>query len=94
MAGNRDVKPGHGFSTITTAVVEDLNVLDVVTADRVVAQISTEHPLVGYVPHITFLGTRFENLRIAGHKVELDLDPDFLGQRGRRRFCLHHATRT
>src|ERR1700676_4478314 len=80
-AGNRDVKPGHGFSTITTSVMEDLNVLDVVTADRVVAQISTEHPLVGYVPHITFLGTRFENLRIAGHKVELDLDCNFLGGR-------------
>ncbi len=81
VAGNSDVKPGHGFSTIATAVVEHLNVLDVVTADRVVAQISTEHPLAGYVPHITFLGTRFENLRIAGHKVELDLDCDFLGAR-------------
>ena len=81
VAGNRDVKPGHGFSTIATAVVEDLNVLDVVTADRVVAQVSTEHPLVGYVPRISFLGTRFENLRIAGHKVELDLDCDFLGPR-------------
>src|SRR5438270_3033918 len=40
VAGNEDVKPGHGFSTITTAVIEHLNVLDVVTADRVVAQIS------------------------------------------------------
>jgi hypothetical protein len=66
---------------VSTSVVEDLNVLDVVTADRVVAQISTEHPLVGYVPHISFLGTRFENLRIAGHEVKLDLDHDFLGPR-------------
>ena len=81
VAGNSDVKPGHGFSTVSTAVIEDLNVLDVVTADRVVAQISTEHPRVGYVPHISFLGTRFENLRIAGHKVDLDLDCDFLGPR-------------
>jgi hypothetical protein len=81
VAGNSDVKPGHGFSTVSTSVVEDLNVLDVVTADRVVAQISTEHPLVGYVPHISFLGTRFENLRIAGHEVKLDLDHDFLGPR-------------
>jgi hypothetical protein len=59
---------------VSTAVVEHLNVLDVVTADRVVAQIATEHPLIGYVPHISFLGTRFENLRIAGHKVDIDLD--------------------
>ncbi|HEY1895331.1 MAG TPA: hypothetical protein VGG62_03620 [Terracidiphilus sp.] len=81
VAGNHDVKPGHGFSTVATSVIEDLNVLDVVTADRVVAQISTEHPLAGYVPHISFLGTRFENLRIAGHKVDFDLDCDFLGPR-------------
>jgi hypothetical protein len=79
VAGNRDVKPGHGWSTLATAVVEGLNVLDVVTADRVVGQMAIEHPLVGYVPHVTFLGTRFENLRIAGHPVKLDLDLDILG---------------
>ena len=44
-----------------------------------VGQVSIEHPLVGYVPHVTFLGTRFENLRIAGHPVKLDLDVDILG---------------
>ncbi len=81
VAGNPEVKAGHGWSTLATSVVEGLNLLDVVTADRVVAQISMEHPLVGYVPAITFLGTRFENLRIAGHPVELDLDPEFLGPR-------------
>jgi hypothetical protein len=81
VAGNHDVKPGHGFTTVSTSVIENLNVLDVVTADRIVAQISTEHPLVGYVPHITFLGTRFENLRIAGHEVKLELDHAFLGPR-------------
>ena len=79
VAGNRDVKPGHGWSTLVTSVVEGFNAMDVVTADRVVAQISVEHPLVGYVPHVTFLGTRFENLSIAGHPVKLDLDLDILG---------------
>jgi hypothetical protein len=81
VAGNRDVKPGHGWATLTTTVIEGLNVLDVLTADRVVGQISTEHPLVGYVPSISFLGTRFENLRIAGHPVELDLDLDIAGSK-------------
>jgi hypothetical protein len=81
VAGNRDEKPGHGWSTLTTSVVEDLNVLDVVTADRVVAQVSTDHPLVGYVPAVTFLGTRFDNLRIAGHPVKLDLDLNILGSK-------------
>jgi hypothetical protein len=60
-------------------VVEGFNAFDVVTADRVVGQIATEHPLVGYVPKVTFLGTRFENLRIAGHPVRLELDLDILG---------------
>src|SRR5579862_7619914 len=79
VAGNRDLKPGHGWSTLTTAVVEGLNVLEVVTADRVVGQIITEHPLEGYVPRVNLLGTRFENLRIAGSPVELDIDPNILG---------------
>jgi hypothetical protein len=79
VAGNPDDKPGHGWNTLTTAVVEGLNVADIVTADRIVAQISTDHPTVGYVPTVTFLGTRFENLRIAGHPVKLDLDLNMLG---------------
>jgi hypothetical protein len=79
VAGNHDVKPGHGWATLTTTVIEDLNVLDVLTADRVVGQIITEHPLLGYVPSVSFLGTRFENLRIAGHPIELDLNLGILG---------------
>jgi hypothetical protein len=79
VAGNRETKPGHGFSTLVSSVVEGLNILDVVTADRVVAQVSTEHPLEGHVPSVTFLGTRFENLRIAGHEVKLDWDLNLCG---------------
>ena len=81
VAGNPDLKPGHGWTTLTTSVVEGLNVFDVVTADKVVAQITTEHPLVGYVPKVSFLGTRFENLRIAGHPVKLDCDLDLFGSK-------------
>jgi len=79
VAGNRETKPGHGYSTLVTSVVEGLNILDVVTADRIVAQISTEHHLDGYVPSVTFLGTRFENLRIGGHEVKLELCLDIFG---------------
>jgi hypothetical protein len=74
VSGNRSDKPGQGWTTLSTSVIEGLNVLEVVTADRVVGQIITEHPLDGYVPRINFLGTHFENLRIAGHPVELDLN--------------------
>jgi hypothetical protein len=79
VAGNRDLKPGHGFSTLVTVVVEGLNVLDVLTADRVVGQIITEYPLVGSVPKISFLGTRFQNLSIGGHPVKPVLGFGILG---------------
>ena len=81
VAGNPDVKVDHGWNTLATAVIEGLNVLDIVTADRIVAQISTDHPLVGYVPTVTFLGTRFENLRIAGVRVDVELNLDILGEK-------------
>ena len=55
--------------------------LEVVTADRVVGQTITEHPLDGYMPSISFLGTRFENLRIAGFPVELEFDQEIFGSK-------------
>jgi hypothetical protein len=80
VAGHPSSK-SDGFATLVTSVVEGLNVLDVVTADRVVAQISTVHPFfgTGQVPSVTFLGTRFENLRIGGHKVEVTRNLEILG---------------
>jgi hypothetical protein len=65
----------HGWVTLATAVLERLNVFDVITADRIVAQVSTA--LSGYDSHepsLTFLGTRFENLRISGYSVDMELD--------------------
>jgi hypothetical protein len=79
VAGNLSLKDGHGHVTLATAVLEGFNVLDVITADRIVSQISTEHPRRGCVPEVTFLGTRFEGLKIAGCPVELKLDTGFLG---------------
>jgi hypothetical protein len=72
-----------GWITQSTSVLEGLNVGDVITADRLVAQISTEHPLTypGHVPKVTFLGTRFENLRVAGYPVQLELNLGFCGDR-------------
>jgi len=79
VGGNRELKKDHGWTTLTTSVVEGLNVFDVVTADRVVAQVSTEYPEVGYTPSFSFLGTRFENLRIAGHEIKHYLDLKLFG---------------
>jgi len=68
--------------TLASAVLEGLNVLEVITADRVVAQVSTEHPPEdGHVPSVTFLGTRFENLRISGYPVDLEFDLGIYGDK-------------
>ena len=72
----------HGWVTLAAAVVEGLNVLDVITADRIVAQVSTEHPpFDGHVPTVTFLGTRFENLQINGHLVKPTYNLDICGNK-------------
>lgn len=73
-----------GWVTLSTTVVEGLNVFEVITADRLVAQVSTEHAVVnGHVPKVTFLGTRFENLRVSGYPVELELDLEICGGKPR-----------
>src|SRR6266568_2304740 len=40
VSGSPSEKKGHGWITLATSVLEGLNVLDVITADRVVAQAS------------------------------------------------------
>jgi hypothetical protein len=79
VTGNEEVEKDGSWTTVTTTVVENFNVMEVLTADRIVGQVGLNHPLVGYVPKVTFLGTRFENLRIAGHPVHLDLDLKMMG---------------
>jgi len=75
-------KDHSGWVTLSTSVIEGLNVFEVITADRVVAQVSTEHAMEkGHVPKVTFLGTRFENLRVGGYPVEVKLDLEICGDK-------------
>ena len=43
VSGARSLKH-NGWITLSTSVVEGLNVFEIITADRVVSQISTNHP--------------------------------------------------
>ncbi len=61
---------------LASVVVENLNILGIVTADRVVGRLAAVHPGDRTSPSITPLGSHFDNLRIAGHKIELDLAID------------------
>jgi hypothetical protein len=70
VSGNRNLK-NKGWVTLSTSIVEGLNVLEVITADRVVSQVSTDHAYKdGHVPSVTFLGTQFVNLRLSGFLLE------------------------
>jgi hypothetical protein len=75
--GEEGEDENSNWATLTTAVIEGINLLEVVTADKVVAQIATKHPKIGHVPSISFVGSQFVNLRINGEIVDpiLDLHP-------------------
>lgn len=62
------------WATLTSAVVEGVNLMEVVTADKIVAQISSKHPKQGNHPIVSFVGSQFVNLRINGQLIEPVLD--------------------
>ncbi len=55
------------------STVEGLNILDMVTADRVIANLVSTYPAPKGEPSILFFGSRFENLRIAGIPIDIDI---------------------
>lgn len=61
------------LTTHATTIVEDLNILDVVTADRIVLRLTSTHNRENPEGHITAGGTEFQNLRVAGHEVKVIL---------------------
>ena len=72
-------KAENGYHTSqATAVLENLNILDMVTADRVVARLSSDHDPAKREGHIIAVGTHFENLRVAGCPVKVEIDHDLL----------------
>lgn len=78
VSGAPSSKPvsGHeGWTTLSTSVLEDLNVFEIITADRVVSQVSTDHAYEnGHVPRVTFLGTQLRNLQISGFPATVVLN--------------------
>src|SRR5262249_11926372 len=73
VAGNFSPKD-QSYDAVATVTVTGLNILNMVTADRVVARIASSHSAVQAQCHsIVPVGAYFENLRIAGFRVNLDL---------------------
>src|SRR5713226_2694973 len=65
----------HGIHTTHAwSVVEGLNVADMLTADRIVSRMAVYHPTTdGSEASYDITGSYFENLRIAGHPIEVKL---------------------
>jgi hypothetical protein len=58
-------KKNGAVTTMVTSTVENFNVLDTFTADRMVAQISLDHPPDGYIPKVSLIGTMSGSAAIA-----------------------------
>jgi hypothetical protein len=61
-------------NTLVTSVVEGLNMMDVLTADRIVCRLYSKHPPDDPEGNITMHGSNFENLSICGVPVNINLD--------------------
>lgn len=66
------------YNTLATATVEGLNILNVLTADRVVTRIASKYVKGTGEQSATFVGSGFENLRIVGNRVEIGIAPERL----------------
>jgi len=63
-------------TSYATAVIEGLNILDMVTADRIVSRMAIYSPVVGDKegePTFSITGSHFDNLKVAGHKIDVKL---------------------
>jgi hypothetical protein len=72
-----------------TCVVEGLNILDVITADAVIGRISSKHTDAAQ-PEIIPVGSSFENLKIAGQPLQVDLNHDLFIQNPTHSALLNH----
>ena len=66
----------QSYTTLASVTIEGLSILDVVTADKVVARLASRHHLKEDEPHIVLVGSHFVNLRIAGCPTTVDLDQE------------------
>jgi len=78
-SGSFDPK-NQTHNTSVRVVVEGLNVLDMISADRVIALLSSEYSPKESQPRILATGSRFENLRISGERIETEFETNLLDE--------------
>jgi len=79
VTGSQTHPEGPTYSTLVKSTVEGLNIMGMITADRVVANlVSTYVHGPDAEPAVNLIGSRFENLKIAGIPVKVCLNLDVL----------------
>jgi len=71
VTGNR---LGREYNTLATVTIRNLNVLNMVQAETVVARVTSLHKRGDDEGEITFAGSMIRNLTIAGHTMDVALD--------------------
>jgi hypothetical protein len=74
----REIQTNGPWSTVVTSVVEGLNILDIVTADRLVAQMSVEFSSDSVYPRISLAGSYFDRLRLGGCEANPKVNSNLL----------------
>jgi hypothetical protein len=80
------------ISILVAAVVEDLNILEVVRAERIVAQVSISIPQAAGPLKFSLAGTGFDGLRLAGRHCTPTLNCALLEPQGDK--SIHGSSRT
>ncbi len=75
----RHLEDDGSASILVTSVLEGLNILEIVKAERIVAQVTAEFPAAGGFPRISFAGTHFDQFVIGHSGAEIALNPGLLG---------------
>jgi hypothetical protein len=70
-----DVKTATAHVSTT---IEGLNILDMITADRITGRLTSEHKVGEPEGHILAIGSGFENLRIGGYEFKINLRHELL----------------
>ena len=78
--GQKEGEKPH-YSTMAQSVVEGLNILNIVTIDRIVSQITSQHDeFPGQEARIIPFGTQIQGLRVGGMEIPVKLDLDFFAE--------------
>jgi hypothetical protein len=72
------VETSSGYHTLAMSTVENLNILNVITADRVVGRIASKYVKADAQRGLSFAGSQIENLRIGGYPIDVTIDADRL----------------